>query len=50
MKVNTMKKKNIDIKIIYSGNSNEQILQMDKYIEFIKHLINIFKEREQTGF
>lgn len=43
-----MKKKSIDIKIIYSNNANEQILHTDKYMEFIRHLTNIFKEQEQT--
>lgn len=44
-----MKKKSINIKIIYSDNANEQILQINKYTEFIKHLTKIFKEQEQTG-
>lgn len=43
-----MKKKSVDIKIIYSDVKNEQILEADKYIKFIKHLINIFKEQELT--
>ena len=43
-----MKKKSVDIKIIYSNVKNEQILEVDKYINFIKHLINIFKEQELT--
>lgn len=48
MKVNIMTKKSVDIKIIYSDVKNEQILEVDKYIKFIKHLINIFKEQELT--
>ena len=49
MKVNIMIKKSVDIKIIYSDDTNEQILEADRYIKFIKHLINIFKEKELTG-
>ncbi len=49
MKVNIMKKKSIDIKIIYSDDTNKQVIEVDKYIKFIRHLINIFKEQELTG-
>ena len=49
MKVNIMKKKTIDIKIIYSDDTNKQVIEVDKYIKFIRHLINIFKEQELTG-
>lgn len=48
MKVNIMKKKSIDIKIIYSDDTNKQVIEVDKYIKFIRHLINIFKEQELT--
>lgn len=49
MKVNIMKKKSIDIKIIYSDDTNKQVIEVYKYIKFIRHLINIFKEQELTG-
>ncbi len=44
-----MKKKSIDIKIIYSDDTNKQVIEVDEYIKFIRHLINIFKEQELTG-
>lgn len=44
-----MKKKCIDIKIIYSDDTSKQVIEVDEYIKFIRHLINIFKEQELTG-
>ena len=40
-----MSNKAIEIKIIYT-NSNDNIVQIDKYRDFIKHLVKVFKEQE----
>lgn len=41
-----MSNKAIEIKIIYT-NSNDNIVQIDKYRDFIKHLVKVLKEQEQ---
>lgn len=45
LKAGVMSNKAIEIKIIYT-NPNDNIVQIDKYRDFIKHLIKVFKEQE----
>ena len=47
IRASIVKKNRLNIKIIYSNSLDESILNLDKYIKFIKHLINVFNEQEQ---